>query len=565
MLRALFGAASAAVAAVALLSSPAALHAVTFDEADINVDGSVNSIDLGIVGAGADPRADVNRDGAINSVDLGLVATFYATNVGAYPPVATPTTVSGRTTFVTTGDVPADFSLRAYPGAQGDIRVEFVVDEALFAIEDASPYSLFGDDGYTLNRGSLPAGSHEVVAYVYPQSGDGVLDHGSVTLGEPSAPAPTSTSTPAPSPSPAAPTSTPSLTATTAPTSTATRTPTATATAPGVTPTPTNTASAIPTATVGALPGTRDKLLWPFASTSIWNMPIGSNAAYVAANIDFSGWAAENAMPIMAPAAPLRTLFHNSSWWPGTACNATGATQQVPVPDGYIVPAPPSLGDGTLPNRPGGVLLADGTTIQEFQYATRCSATGPLIAGSVRCKHSIYGSGMCGFGAQGGSGLSGVGGVLRLWEVNGTDAIRHALKVTVSAQWLSNCNGGYRWPAVAADGYHNDAYRGQNCDLRMGSLLALPPAFACPSGTSLTARICQAMKDYGLYVGDTHNAPGWNPLSIIGEIGTASSLTGISGQLVPLAEALQVVTNNSSSNVGGGGTPRAPLAPPIGN
>jgi hypothetical protein len=294
-------------------------------------------------------------------------------------------------------------------------------------------------------------------------------------------------------------------------------------------------------------------------------MPVGSNAVYIDANLNFDGWAAENAMPIMAPGAPLRTLYHNSSWWPGTACNASGSTQEVPVPDGYLVPAPPSLGDGTLPNRPGGVLLADGVTIQEFQYATRCSETGPLIAGSVRCQHSIYGSGQCGYGAQGGSGLSGVGGVLRLWEVSGTEAIRHALKVTVSAQWLSNCNGGYRWPAVAADGYHDDAYRGSICDVRMGSLLALPADYACPVGTSLTARLCQTMKDFGIYVGDTHNASGWNPLSIIGEVGTSGALGAISGQLETYAEALQVIANNESASTGGGGTPRVPLAPPIGN
>jgi hypothetical protein len=161
--------------------------------------------------------------------------------------------------------------------------------------------------------------------------------------------------------------------------------------------------------------------------------------------------------------------------------------------------------------------------------------------------------------------LSGVGGVIRVWEVNGTEPIRHALKITLGAHMLSNCNGGYRWPAVAADGYHNSAYVGSICDLRMGSLLALPPSYPCPTGPSLSARICQAMKDYGLYVGDTHNAPGWNPLSIIGEYGTNSALSGIGGALQTYAEALDVVANNSSTNIGGGGTPRVPLLPPIGN
>ena len=32
-------------------------------------------------------------------------------------------------------------------------------------------------------------------------------------------------------------------------------------------------------------PSCRDKLAWPFAQTSIWNMPIGSGAIFQAANI----------------------------------------------------------------------------------------------------------------------------------------------------------------------------------------------------------------------------------------------------------------------------------------
>jgi hypothetical protein len=233
-----------------------------------------------------------------------------------------------------------------------------------------------------------------------------------------------------------------------------------------------------------------------------------------------------------------------------------------PIPDGYIVPAPPSGGDGTLPNRPGGVLAADGATIYEFQYATRCSGTGALTAGAWRCSHSIYGSGLCSYGAQGGSALSGVGGVLRNHELTGT--IPHALKITLPADELSNCSGGYRWPATTADGYHDDQYVGNVCALRMGSLVALLPSYNCSAHSGLAARVCQALKDYGAYVGDTH--PGWDPVSIIGEYGaSAAALDGAEAAIVTMTNALNVVDNNGSANVGGGGTPRVPLAPAIGN
>jgi hypothetical protein len=106
-------------------------------------------------------------------------------------------------------------------------------------------------------------------------------------------------------------------------------------------------------------------------------MPIGAGAVYVPGNLPRTFFAIENELVIMAPTAPLRTLWDNGAWWPGTACNAGGVNRGlVPVPDGYLVPAPPSGGDGTLPNRGGGVLLPDGRTIREFQYATRCSGTG---------------------------------------------------------------------------------------------------------------------------------------------------------------------------------------------
>lgn len=294
-------------------------------------------------------------------------------------------------------------------------------------------------------------------------------------------------------------------------------------------------------------------------------MPIGSGAQYVNVTINVEGWHTENALTIMSPTSPLRELRDTNGWWPISCTASSSDVQMVPIPDNYIVGPPGSSGDGTLPNRPGGVLRQDGTTIQEFQYAQRCNAGGPLVAGAVRCTHSIYGSGMCGFGAQGGSGLSGVGGALRVWEVNSTQPIRHALKITLDAHLLSNCNGGYRWPAVAADGYHNSAYTGPTCDLRMGSLLALPQSYPCPTGTSLLARMCAAMRDYGLYVGDTHNSPGWTPLSIIGEYGTNSALAAIGGTLQTYTEATDVIANNSPSSIGGGGTPLVPTAPPIGN
>ncbi|HXK32583.1 MAG TPA: hypothetical protein VNM91_01035 [Dehalococcoidia bacterium] len=536
--------------------------------------------------------------------DTRVAATATPT-VGVPDDDVAPITV----TLAVVGDVESDaYNVRAdVHGLSGDIRVRWVVSgNSDFHTENVNPYYLFGDDGVEPYLGTLGDGQHTVVARVLPQSGGQVLAESApleigrgggpgATPTRTNTPAPTSTNTPVltstptptstpgavstpgvatstptptrtntPTPTQAPATATPTRTNT--PTPTRTNTPTATRTN---TPTPTRTPTPAPTPTQTS--GGRDKRLQPFSSTSPWNMPIGSAAQYTSAGLgsfNWSGYYHEDEMPIVATGAPLRAVINNGDW-PASCSTAGDTVGQYPIPDGYLVPGP----NGDQPNRSGGVLAADGQTVLEFQYASRCSGTGPLTAGAIRCAHSIYGSGVGCVGAHGGSGLSGVGGSLRLWEVTGSQPIRHALKVTLPVATLSGCGGGYRWPAMWADAGWNQSgninfYSGPVCDLRMGSLVAIGPSENCSAlaGSALGRRICQALQDYGAYVVDTHpNVSGWRPATLNGEYGTGDYLYDISDELLTLFSRLQVVTNNSSSNVGGGGTPRQPLLPPIGN
>ncbi len=80
----------------------------------------------------------------------------------------------------------------------------------------------------------------------------------------------------------------------------------------------------------------------------------------------------------------------------------------------------------------------------------------------------------------------------------------------------------------------------------------------------LAKRLCVALQNYGGYVVDS-GPQGWNPMVLIGDWGTADALEAVGDEIVTLFTDLQVVNNNASNNVGGGGTPRVPLAPPIGN
>ncbi|MDD5570321.1 MAG: hypothetical protein PHD97_04100, partial [Bacteroidales bacterium] len=166
----------------------------------------------------------------------------------------------------------------------------------------------------------------------------------------------------------------------------------------------------------------RDPYLWPFSSTSIWNMPIHNNAVYVSANLNGNPTDPDNPanakwaqMPeidaehiVLTPAAPLCTLKYSSVGWSGgDRCPSTNSTVMavVPMPNNYIVPN----GNG---NSCAAFLAADGHTIMQSQPLARCTAGA---SGTVLVAFSnvdLYGSGES--GNHGGSGLSGIGGSIRL-------------------------------------------------------------------------------------------------------------------------------------------------------
>ena len=331
---------------------------------------------------------------------------------------------------------------------------------------------------------------------------------------------------------------------------------------------------------------TRDKYRQPFASNSIWNMPIGSSALYQPANIkDWSGWGVflEEIYIIHRPNAPLQPVYWSADRWSGgSRCTpSTGEIQYwAPLPDDfYIAAATPS----DTPNNPSGILTADGNSYLQSQPLTRCPGSS-YTTGFQGPTVSLYGDGR--LGSQGGSHLSAVGGTIRRGEF-AAGKIPHALKTVLHPSNLSatagpGCtNPGCRWPATSSDcGSTACGYTGTNPGVKMGSLLALPPTYNCSSLRTVPGRVvCEALRDYGTYVVDT----GWGPAYLPAERGPDGtveaefqSLYGYpmkqssmshpwSQDWKQLVLALQVVDNNSATTIGGGGTPRQPLAPPIAN
>jgi len=340
------------------------------------------------------------------------------------------------------------------------------------------------------------------------------------------------------------------------------------------------------------LPGGRDKLRWPFAATSVWNMPVGAGAQYVGVGFQppAQGYGVDEEPVVMAPSAPLRKVYENSIW-PASCQLGQDTGVMLPVPDGYTITAQSGF-SGTQPNFAGGILAADGQTIVDGQAVTRCSTGGPVTMFAKRASYSIYGDGRPSFGGHGGSGMSSVGGSIRVGELTGSSPMRHAVKLTVDCErychGIDGANPGYRWPAVAADEGqpYGSLAAAPPVGMGMGSLLAIP-ANVDLAGLSLQTaparQLAWTLQNYGAYVVDNAGPDGgrWDRELLDVETGVYTEVRAAGVEMETwnngsptgawhtdlnrIFATLALVSNNRSDVVGGGGTPRQPLAPPISN
>ena len=341
--------------------------------------------------------------------------------------------------------------------------------------------------------------------------------------------------------------------------------------------------------------GTRDPFQQPFSSTSIWNMPIGSNANYVPANIPAipyhdNEWAPmpmiDKDIIVLTPNAPITNVNYSSVGFTGRdRCAATGELLfQVPMPSDFIVP-------NNYGNASAVFLQSDGRTLIHTQPFTRCTAGE---AGTTFTTANdfppvdLYGDGIK--GSHGGSGLSAIGGTLRLGELRpGSQGPSHALKVAVySPLILYNCStmsDCYRWPADRADDNAVSEYGSQrenSSAVKMGALLAIPAAVdisAMGLETEPARQLAWTLQNYGAYIDDSHPEQAFILNAEVGPNGTfAAQFEADWGfpveqrvrdnspwtrDMQRLMTALHVVDNNSPSSIGGGGEPRQPLAAPI--
>ncbi|UZN04305.1 hypothetical protein [Cellulomonas sp. S1-8] len=349
--------------------------------------------------------------------------------------------------------------------------------------------------------------------------------------------APRPTASPTPSRTPVA---TPSPTPSPTPVATPSPTPSPTK-APAPSPTPSPTPAPAPPAQEA---GARDAAVYPFASTSIWNTPIGSRAA-------FDGATSARTLSLNSGAKP---VVNRDSWSVSVAAavpqdtrvtleavrNKTSYTANIPA--GTVATAGEDKHVTVIqPDR----LLAYDTFKMEKVSNTHWEA-------QVAFPVDLRGTGM-GTGTRA-AGVPAVAGLIRAQELE-QNSIKHALALAIPGEMLKP---GPVWPASRQD----SDISGYTGAVPMGTLFALPPSVdvsklgLSPEGTALA----RALQDYGAYVVDR-----------AGTVALYCELACDDDGYEKLREAWRVlhpqvraVANSSASSVGGGGSPRVPLLADVG-
>ena len=260
------------------------------------------------------------------------------------------------------------------------------------------------------------------------------------------------------------------------------------------------------------LGATRDPVAQPFSSDSVWNMPIGSGAEYVAAGIaPATGWgglSTDEDVLVLTPAATATSVYYQSSWAPPRC--TMGSSQvffSLPMPSSFVIDD-----TGGTPNACLAGILSDGRTIVSGQPFARCTAGGYATLTYPTANVDLYGQGIT--GSHGGSGLSAYGGTLRVGELRpGGCPPRHALKLELDGTvnyygtTATNC---FAWPATNCDADGPGRYSGTNAYLKPGALLALAPSVSMASlglETEAGAQLAWTLQNYGAYVVDD---TGWS-------------------------------------------------------
>ncbi len=340
----------------------------------------------------------------------------------------------------------------------------------------------------------------------------------------------------------------------------------------------------------------RDPYKWPFSKTSIWNMPIGSDAEYYPQPVNpdhIDGVMVDADIIVMTPDADLMPVYGTEYRWTSETNQTTRCIKynekvhmRLPIPDDYFTNF-----YGTRPNNPGVILTTDGRTVVQTQPFQTCG--GGYATTGIRYSNpndilrsddvDILSEGI--EGMHGGSGLSSLGGAIRVGELApGSGPIRHALKISLPGEHYlyfdHEKNKGYRWPAIKHDSNAENSYNGDNPEALQGCLRAIPADVDLESlglETETGKKIAWTLQNYGAY--QVEGVP-WARMMIAVEEGPAGDVAKEFKEdwgydmvtqdkegnpwfrdMIKIMKELHIVSNNGPESIGGGGEPLQPLAP----
>ncbi|TGE00527.1 hypothetical protein [Methylobacterium nonmethylotrophicum] len=315
----------------------------------------------------------------------------------------------------------------------------------------------------------------------------------------------------------------------------------------------------------------RDPVAQPFASTSIWNTPLGRGAVFQPGDAPETAllrdqnaggpagafaWIGGHAFGIyrQAPDDPVRTWIYR------------GRPPTVPWPHG----GSPGGGRFSLRTPPGIAFLGggDGHAIlidQEGRYAYEVwrgafDAARNLYTAHYIIRTDLRGSGIASvaWGSEGVRAFGGslAGGLVRRAELERGE-IRHAIAMAASTTQASRTRT--VWPASSTDGGGNNEHTGL---IPMGSLFAIPPqvdlarlGLKTPEGRALA----RAFQDFGGYITDT--AGRTVVVAYLEEGCTDAQIDALQSDKDLILSMLAMVTNNAAAHPGGPG-PRVAAPPP---
>jgi len=305
-----------------------------------------------------------------------------------------------------------------------------------------------------------------------------------------------------------------------------------------------STAGAATTTSSSSTVTLRNPALHPFSVEAPANTALGSGAIFESASATRTKSLLTGSPMLNAASWSIAVAIATEADPVAKVTNITnGAVRYFKMPSGAQVTA------GT--DKHMTIVQPDGYTAYECYKMTK-TATNTWTTTYV-VQTDLRTDGLSG-GARA-SGISQVMGLIRSQEVAAL-SIPHTLAIGIPDSMLKV---GPVWPARMQDSNAATAYKGT---IAMGTMMGIPPSVDLTK-LGLTAEgmaLGKAMQDYGAHV-----LVRADRIALFAEpVSDAAMVSRMRGDYVnKLFPLLRIVTNNTATNIGGGGTRRQPAAAPF--